>query len=250
MTERNDVAAETLVLLHGFGGTRHAWDRVIAHLNPQRYRPLALDLPGHGEAASHGGPITFETCVEAVLAASPERFTLCGYSMGGRIAMHIALAAPQRITRLVLVSSSPGIEDIAERAERRRTDRRLIEELERGAFEDFIECWRAQPLFADEPPDIGRLARADHRRNDPKRLAAAMRGLGTGEMVPLWHRLAHMQMPVAVVAGSRDAKFLALAQRMCEHLPEDSELIALVGGHALLLENPEGVAQCVVSRFE
>jgi pimeloyl-ACP methyl ester carboxylesterase len=88
--------SETLVLLHGFAGTRQTWDRVIAQLDPQRYRPLALDLPGHGESSSYERLITFEGCVEQVLAAAPRRFVLCGYSMGGRIALHAALAAPDR----------------------------------------------------------------------------------------------------------------------------------------------------------
>ncbi len=238
---------EALVLLHGFGGTHRAWDRVIAHLDTQRYRPTAIDLPGHGEGAMNGGPITFQACVEAVLAASPLRFVLCGYSMGGRIAMHVALAAPERVARLVLISSSPGIEEAVERLERRRADRALAEQLELAPFEEFIERWRAQPLFTGEPPDVGRQAREDQRRNDPTRLAAAMRGLGTGEMRPLWRSLHRMKMPVTLLVGSRDAKFRALAERMCELLP-DSELLVLAGGHALPLENPAGVAGSLESR--
>jgi pimeloyl-ACP methyl ester carboxylesterase len=91
---------ETVVLLHGFGGTRRTWDGVAARLERERYRPLALELPGHGQAADER-PITFAGCAERVLARAPERFTLCGYSMGGRVALHTALAAPGRISRLV-----------------------------------------------------------------------------------------------------------------------------------------------------
>lgn len=87
---------ESVVLLHGFSGTRRAWDGVVALLDPERYRPLALDLPGHGEAVDAGRPIGFADCEQAVLDAAPERFTLVGYSMGGRIAMHVALAARAR----------------------------------------------------------------------------------------------------------------------------------------------------------
>ena len=111
---------ESIVLLHGFGGTHHAWDGVVAHLDAQRYRPLALDLPGHGSAAAAPGEITFAGCVAGVLERSPERFILCGYSLGGRIALQIALAAPGRVKRLVLVSSTAGIEDAGEREQRRR----------------------------------------------------------------------------------------------------------------------------------
>jgi 2-succinyl-6-hydroxy-2,4-cyclohexadiene-1-carboxylate synthase len=235
---------ESLVLLHGFSGTRHAWDGVIARLDPQRYRPLALDLPGHGEASATDGPITFDSCVAAVLAAAPERFVLCGYSLGGRVALHVALAAPQRVSRLVLVSSSPGIEDEAERAERRLADHRLADELERIPFEQFVENWRTQPLFAEDPAEVGERAREDQRRNDPLALAKAMRGLGTGEMAPLWARLGELELPSTFVAGERDGKFRAIGERMSGLMP-NAGFAVIPGGHALTLESPDALALAI-----
>jgi 2-succinyl-6-hydroxy-2,4-cyclohexadiene-1-carboxylate synthase len=232
---------ENVVLLHGFSGTRRAWDRVIERLDPERYLPLALDLPGHGQQADTQPPITFAGCAASVLSQSPERFTLCGYSMGGRVALHVALAAPERITRLVLIGVTAGIEDAQERAERSRADHRLAEGLERIPFEDFIERWRTQPLFADDPPEVGALARADQRRNRPHALAAMLRAIGTGEMQPLWGRLGELAMPVTVLVGDRDAKFQALGRRMVE-LIADAELAVVPGGHGLPLENPAAVA--------
>ena len=147
---------EIVVLLHGFSGTDRAWDGVVARLDQERYLPRALDLPGHGDAVDSERPITFASCVEHVLTCSPERFVLGGCSLGGTgIALHIALAAPERVGRLVLVSTTAGIEDPAERAQRRLADNRLAEELESISLEDFIERWRTQPLFADEPREVG-----------------------------------------------------------------------------------------------
>jgi 2-succinyl-6-hydroxy-2,4-cyclohexadiene-1-carboxylate synthase len=240
------MVPESVVLLHGFSGTRRAWDGVIAALDRERYRPLALDLPGHGDAADGGRPITFAGCVAHVLACSPERFVLCGYSMGGRIALHVALAAPERVRRLVLVSSSAGIEDREQRAARREADGRLARELEETPFEDFIERWRTQPLFASDPPDVGALARADQRRNRPDALAAALRGIGTGEMESLWDRLGELAMPVTVLVGDRDAKFLALGRRMVGLLG-DAQLVVVPGGHGLPLENPRGVSGAIAA---
>ncbi len=233
---------ESVVLLHGFAGTRRAWDGVVARLDPERYRPLALDLPGHGEATDAEGPITFARCVESVLARAPERFVVCGYSLGGRVALHVALAAPERVSRLVLVSCSPGIEDQGERAARLAADRRLADDLERIPFEEFIERWRTQPLFASEPSEVGRLAREDMRRNDPHALAAVMRGIGTGEMQPLWPRLGELRMPVTVIVGERDQKFLALGRRVVE-LMSNGQLSVVSGGHGLPLENPGSLAR-------
>jgi 2-succinyl-6-hydroxy-2,4-cyclohexadiene-1-carboxylate synthase len=234
---------ETVVLLHGFGGTRHAWDGVAARLHPERYLPLALDLPGHGRMAAER-PITFAACVAHVLASAPARFALCGYSMGGRIALHVALAAPRRVARLVLVSSTAGIADALARARRRAADEALAAELEQGSFEDFIERWRSQPLFAGESEDAGRLARADHRRNRPADLAAALRGLGPGVMEPLWDSLAKLEVGVSVVVGARDGAYQELGRRMVARLPR-ARLLVLAGGHGLPLENPAGVAAVV-----
>lgn len=233
---------ENLVLLHGFGGTRRAWDAVVELLDGESYLPLALNTPGHGDAADVERPITFRRCVSHVLAASPERFALCGYSQGGRIALHVALAAPERVSRLVIVSASAGIEDPAERAERSRADRLLADELESIPFEDFIERWRTQPLFAADPPEVRALARADQRRNRPDALAAVLRGIGTGEMEPLWDRLGELQIPVSVIVGDRDAKYRAIGERMVALLP-NGELTAIAGGHGLPLENPSGLVQ-------
>ncbi len=251
---------EDIVLLHGFGGTRRTWDGVVALAETgiraggaclpasvgERYRLLALDLPGHGAAADAPRPLSFAGCVAHVLAASPARFKLCGYSLGGRVALHVALAAPERVARLVLVGVNPGIEDESERARRRESDQTLAADLERIPFEEFIERWRSQPLFADDPPEVGALARADQRRNQPDALAAVLRGLGTGEMQPLWSRLPELEMPVTVVVGARDAKFLALGRRMVELLPA-GELRVVLGGHGLPLENPAGVAGALLA---
>lgn len=216
----------------------------MAYLDRERYRPLALDLPGHGQASAQPSPITFELCVEALLEVAPERFALCGYSLGGRVALRVALAAPERISSLVLVSCSPGIEDGDERAQRRRADRQLADDLERIPFEDFIEQWRTQPLFADDPPEVASLARADQRRNDPHALAKVVRGIGTGEMQPLWDRLRELSMPVTFVAGRRDTKFRAIGERMVALTP-DAELLVIPGGHALALESPGELARAL-----
>ncbi len=236
--------SESLVLLHGFGGTHRAWDGVVELLDRERYRPLALDLPGHGAQADSPRPISFAGCVEHVLDASPERFALCGYSLGGRVALHVALAAPERVARLVLIGVNPGIEDEDERAARRLADRALADDLERRPYEEFIERWRTQPLFAADPEEVGALARADQRRNRPDALAAVMRGLGAGEMRPLWERLPELAMPVTVLVGERDGKFLALGRRIVELLPA-GELVVVPGGHGLPLENPAAVARAL-----
>jgi 2-succinyl-6-hydroxy-2,4-cyclohexadiene-1-carboxylate synthase len=234
---------ETVVLLHGFGGTRRTWDGVAARLERERYRPLAIELPGHGHAAGER-PITFAACAKRVLAGAPDRFTLCGYSMGGRVALHTALAAPGRISRLVLISCSAGIEEEAARGERRRAEETLAEQLEDGRFEEFLERWSAQPLFAHDPPRVQDLAQEDQRRNRPEALAAVLRGIGAGRMQPLWRELAQLGMPAVVLVGERDHPYHAIARRMAAALGR-GRLVRVRGGHRLALENPAAVARAL-----
>jgi 2-succinyl-6-hydroxy-2,4-cyclohexadiene-1-carboxylate synthase len=235
---------EDVVLLHGFSQTHRAFDGVIAALPAERYRPLAPDLPGHG---AQGGrrPISFASCIRDLAAAAPPRFVLCGYSQGGRIALHLALAHPDRVSRLVLVSTTAGIEDAAERDARRAADEALAGRIEREPLEEFVTRWRDQPLFAGEPPAVRAAASADQLRNSPSGLAAALRGLGTGAMVPVWGRLGEFSGPVTVLAGERDKKFVGLGRQLAAGLPAGRLELVAGAGHGLLLEAPERVARAL-----
>jgi 2-succinyl-6-hydroxy-2,4-cyclohexadiene-1-carboxylate synthase len=239
--------AETVVLLHGFAGTRHGWDLVADRLRPERYRPLALDLRGHGDARDER-PITFDAIAADVASAAPERFVLCGYSLGGRVALHVALAHPERVSRLVLVASTAGIEDPAMRADRRAADERLAADTERGTIEDFAERWSRQPLFAGTPPGAAAFWRADLLRNDPAALAAVLRGIGAGVMEPLWDRLAELDgMPVTILAGERDGRYAAIGRRLADTLPGGRLLLVPGAGHGLPREAPQAVAAAIAS---
>jgi 2-succinyl-6-hydroxy-2,4-cyclohexadiene-1-carboxylate synthase len=238
---------ETVVLLHGFAGTGRLWDPVVARLDGERYRPLAPDLRGHGTASARR-PVSFDAIAQDVLGLVAHPFTLCGYSMGGRIALHTALVAPERIDRLVLVATTAGIEDPAERTERRAADDALAGATEQGSIEAFADRWTAQPLFAGTPPQAAAAWRADILDNEPAALAAALRGVGTGSMEPLWERLGELAMPARVLAGSRDAKFLALGERLAAELPRGELEIVQGAGHGIPREDPAAVAAALGAR--
>ena len=235
---------ETLLLLHGFTQTGRSWDGVIASLPPESYRATAPDLRGHGQAAARR-PVTFEACLADLLAIAPRRFDLAGYSMGGRLALALALAAPERVSGLTLVSTSAGLTDAGERARRRERDEALAEKLERDGLEPFVRDWSAQPLFAGQPAAVRRLADADRLRNDAAGLAASLRGMGVGSMEPLWPRLGELRMPVIVVAGARDGRYVEIGQRLVAAMAQARLTIVPDAGHALTLEAPAAVAAAI-----
>lgn len=237
---------EPLVLLHGFGGTHRAWDQVIEQLPPERYRPLVLpDLPGHGARGSTR-PISFDACVAAVLSDAPhEPFTLCGYSLGGRIAQLVALTAPERVARLILVSTSAGIEDQAERASRCAEDDALAAEIAQLRPIAFADRWQSLELFSGTTTAARALWREDLVRSDPADLGVALSGLSNGRMPDLWPRLPELTMPVTIIVGERDAKFVRLARRYRDVLPQAAVTMIAGAGHGLPREAPEALAAAI-----
>ena len=231
--------AQTLPLFDGFTQTRHSWRPVMTALGGRR-RAIAPDMPGHGLAAAR--PASFAACTGYVRALGGDRFALAGYSMGGRVALHAALALGSRLDRLVLIGASPGIADAAERAARRTADDALADRIEAIGVEAFAREWASLPLWEGQPERVAAAANADRLRNTPAGLAAALRGLGTGVMDPLWDALPSLEVPVTLAVGERDEKFRAIAERMAAVLPRAEIAVVEGAGHAAQLEQPAAVA--------
>jgi 2-succinyl-6-hydroxy-2,4-cyclohexadiene-1-carboxylate synthase len=234
-----------LVLLHGFTQTRQSWRRTVAALDG-RYRAVVPDLPGHGQM-SERRPAPLAATLAYLRALVDEPHLLAGYSMGGRIALHAALARPERVRRLVLLGASPGLADPAEREERRRADDALADRIEAIGVEAFAEEWGRLPLWEGQPDRVRAAANADRLRNTPAGLADALRGLGTGALEPLWDRLGELPMPVVLIAGERDAKFRAIAEQMAERIPDARVEVVPGAGHAAHLERPDLVAAAITT---
>jgi len=239
--------APTVVFLHGFTHTGRSWHPVIAALG-ERYTSVADDIRGHGDA-SERVPVSLKAVIEDVdAAAGPERYTLVGYSMGGRIALHVALAAGDRVERLVLIGASPGIADEGERSARRRADEELAGEIERSSIDEFARQWARTPVLAGLPTAVLDAAQADRLRSTPAGLARALRGLGTGALPSLWERLGELSIPVTLVVGERDSKFQTIAVEMARRMPQAEVVVAPGAGHAVHLEAPEAIARALPLR--
>jgi 2-succinyl-6-hydroxy-2,4-cyclohexadiene-1-carboxylate synthase len=237
--------APTLVLLHGFTHTGASWGPVIRALG-ERYSAIAPDIRGHG-SASLREPVDVDGVVDDVLRmVREEHFTLVGYSMGGRVAIHVALALGGRVQRLILIGASPGIADPLEREVRLEADERLAEWISRAhSIEEVARRWAATGVLAGQSPQVAAAAHADRLRNTPEGLARALRELGTGALPSTWERLDELAMPVVLVAGERDEKFTATAERMAEKIRSARVVIAQGAGHAVHLEAPELMANVI-----
>jgi 2-succinyl-6-hydroxy-2,4-cyclohexadiene-1-carboxylate synthase len=235
-----------LILLHGFTQTAHSWRRPADALRARGHEVVALDLPGHGRGIgpSHLVEGDLWDGAESV-AGSGGRGTWVGYSMGARLALHVALARPEVVERLVLLGGTAGIDDPAERTDRRAHDQALASRIETIGVDAFLDTWLAQPLFAGRPSDEAELA--GRRTNTAAGLASSLRHWGTGTMdPPLWDRLGELTMPTLILAGAADPKFTALGRRMADTIGATATVAAVpAAGHAAHLERPDAFAELV-----
>jgi 2-succinyl-6-hydroxy-2,4-cyclohexadiene-1-carboxylate synthase len=246
------VSPAPLLLLHGFTGSAASWDELCRALG-SRLQTLAADLVGHAPPPAPADPARYsmEACVEELRALLEGPTCVLGYSMGARVALHLALAVPEGIAGLVLESASPGIEDPNERAARVAADEELATFIEQRGLEAFVERWERTPLLALGPhvPEAARTRQREQRlARDPRGLASSLRGMGAGRQAPVWHRLPELRLPVLLIVGERDTKYQAIAQRMLELLPRARLEVVPDAGHTVHLEQPARFA-AVVTEF-
>lgn len=233
--------SEPVVLLHGFTQTAECWGPFADDLG-RRFPIVAVDLPGHGGSLD----VRADLVDTAHLVASDlQPSTLIGYSLGGRVALHLALQRPDLVQRLVLIGATGGIDDSDERNQRRAADEKLADHLEDIGVDAFLDEWLAQPLFATLSPEQSR--REIRRTNSAKGLASSLRQCGTGTQEPLWGRLHQLSMPVLVIAGTLDKKFTELGHRFVEAIGVNASFIAIDdAGHSAQLEKPEETATAII----
>lgn len=242
-----------LLLLHGFTGDLHTWDPFVPRW-AERFRVVAVDLPGHGRTDAPANPVRYAMarCVDDLLALLNEMgavdVRVLGYSMGGRVALHLALAAPERIAALVLESASPGIADAAERKARRQADEALADAIERDGVPAFVERWERLPLFESQrrlPEEVRAAVRAQRLRQRAVGLANSLRGMGAGVQEPLHGRLREIGAPTLLLAGELDEKYVGVVREMAAAMPRARAVIVPDAGHAVHLEQPQRFLQTV-----
>lgn len=240
-------AGRWLVALHGFLGRGADWTPLAPGL--PGFRILAPDLPGHGAAQDLPDSVfSMQGAAGAVLetmdARGIERAALLGYSMGGRLALYLALHAGERFSHLVLESASPGLRTDAERAERRRLDAGRAEEIRRD-LPGFLARWYALPLFATTPPATRAALVHERTANDPAGLARSLHHMGTGAQPDLWQALPALAVPTLALVGARDEKFVRLAHKMAASTACLRVHAVPHAGHTVHLDAPEAFARAV-----
>jgi len=236
-----------LVVLHGFTQTGRLFGRFGERISAS-HTLVAVDLPGHGgsDAVRADLPTTaglVADCVQATVGAGP--CDLLGYSLGARVALHVATGTDLAVSRIVFIGVTGGIEDAAERERRRRADDAVADELEAsGDVDRFLDTWLRGPMF-DRLASTDAADREERRRNSASGLASSLRLCGTGTQEPLWDRLPALACPILAMAGADDTRFAAHALRVARLAPGAVASLVPGGGHAVHLSQPEQALRIV-----
>ena len=232
--------APPIALLHGFTQTAGCWGPFADKLSAT-HSVVAIDLPGHGGSGEVRADLEQTT---ALVASSIERSIVIGYSLGGRIALHLALGHPQLVERLVVIGATGGLDSEEERAERRVADESLADHLEDIGVDVFLDEWLSQPMFASLTAEQS--FRELRATNSAAGLASSLRLCGTGTQESLWSRLGELTMPVLVIAGANDEKFTHLGHRLVESIGTNASIQLIDNaGHSAQLENPTATASVI-----
>jgi 2-succinyl-6-hydroxy-2,4-cyclohexadiene-1-carboxylate synthase len=195
--------------------------------------PLCLDAPGHG--ANANGERSLPQCADDIASAMQPGIVI-GYSMGARMALHVALQHPKMVSQLVLISGTPGLATQAERTARQQSDDDLADHIEAIGTAAFIDEWLALALFSGLSDENNQ--RSDRVRNSVKGLADSLRYAGTGTQESQWEHLHRLSMPVHLIVGELDTKFTAIASEMKTLLTSCELTIVPNVGHTVHLEDP------------
>jgi len=235
-----------LLLLHGFAGSAESWDDVARKLT-SRYRVIRVDLLGHGGSSAPQDPRRYALPLMAADLAglldhlAVPKACVVGYSLGGRVALHLALSAPEKVAALVLESASCGIADPKERAARRAQDEALAGKILREGIEAFVAYWEELPLFASQkrlPRAVQEAQRRIRLSQRASGLVGSLKGAGAGTQEWLLPQLPKLSMPLLLIVGSLDTKYCQLAQEMKTALRSSRLCVVEGAGHNVHLEKP------------
>lgn len=245
----------SVTVLHGFTQSARSWKEIVSRM-PGGYRWIVPDLRGHGETRVRpGAPHTMDACTGDLVMLwdhlAIERTHLVGYSMGGRLALHIAAKRPERLLSLLTIGAHAGLEESA-RESRRQDDDALAERIETDGLEQFVTYWSKLPLFAGlerrGPAFLAQLA-SERMRNHGAGLAASLRGMGAGTMEPVWDQLGNLKVPATFVAGQLDHRYVQQARQLQATVPGSRIEVVPRAGHAVHQERPDAFARVLAAHL-
>lgn len=235
-----------VVLVHGWGMHSGVWEDVAGDLLND-YRVTVLDLPGHGFSRPTKSGYTLAELAQAVAAATPTPATWIGWSLGGLVAQQVALAMPERVTRLALVNSTPCFVQRPDwpHAIAPVVLRRFAEELSQD-YRMVLKRFIALEVYGSEhaSAQLHRFKTILSRRGEPE-VTALQDGLAMLESNDLRAALQNLACPLLMLMGQRDQLVpVAAGEAIQNRLPNTRLHVFPRAGHAPFFSHlPEFMAE-------
>ncbi len=236
-----------IFFLHGFSGSAKDWNKIIPLVN-NNFIPVSIDIIGHGksdcpdELKYYKTDSLIEQIKKITGCFTEEKFTLCGYSMGGRLALSFAAKHPNMLKGLILESSTYGIKNEHEKEMRKKQDKVLAEFIQTHSIDEFVDSWLKKEIFYSLkklPEEEYNLIKNQKRRNNKIGLVNSLLGFGTGSMPCLFNELKNLSLPTLLITGEFDQKFTDINMEMVKEMPDANHSIINSAGHNTHIEKPK-----------
>jgi 3-oxoadipate enol-lactonase len=238
--------APVVVLSNSLGTTQDLWSRQLPEF-AERFRVLAYDHPGHGGSELPEQPCTVDAIADSLLGLLDDlgldRVSVCGVSLGGMVAMALAVAAPERVERLVLACTSAYLGPTQPWDERARVVR--ADGMEAIA-DTVVGRWFTHELEHEDPETVARF-RAMLAATSPEGYARCCEALGTWDARG---RISAIKAPVLVVAGAEDpATPVEHAERIASGIPGARLHVLERAAHLANVERAEAFTRAVLEHL-
>jgi 3-oxoadipate enol-lactonase len=236
-----------LVLIHGAGDNLNMWYHQLPAFS-QKYRVISYDFRGAGGTEVPEGDYTIavmaEDAYQLMQALGVGRGYLLGFSMGGRIALEVAINHPEMVKALVLANSALGLTPPS--PESREWRRRMVASLEHGEAPSVMDMLTVSSFSPDyksrHPAEFDRYLKVK-LHNHPEGFARLMRSMGLLAAPPYLSRL---KCPVLIIAGEKDILMGTAQGRLAHEAIAGSKLVAMPSGHATPVEAPQAFNSAVL----
>jgi 2-succinyl-6-hydroxy-2,4-cyclohexadiene-1-carboxylate synthase len=234
-----------LLLIHGFTGTNKSFD-VVSKYMQQYFKVVRIDLVGHGKSMTYNeADYSFENSINSIISIIDKlnlrKVNVLGYSLGGRIAMHLASGFQKKINKLILCSASYGLDNLEEKKKRINSDQKLINLLEKKGIKDFVNHWESIPLW-DFEKKLPLEKRIKHKiirlENNPLGLSMNLKHQGQGNQNNLLPELQKINNKTLILYGENDEKYENLSKKISNSIRKSKTMMVPESGHNIILENP------------
>lgn len=249
--------APTIVMVHGFTGSKENWYPLALHLKG-RYRLLIPDLPGWGDSqrsedADYGYLAQADRLADFIQALSPDQqVVLLGHSMGGGIATLTAARYPDRVARLGLLDAA-GVRFADNRFGQQVLDgRNPFAVTDAASLQRYVDTVFHDPAAKPWLPWPASAAYIGKRRGDAAFEQRVLDGIGRGEFAFAPGSVAsHIRQPTLLLWCREDAVIDHSAMGLyAERIPQAMQVLLEGCGHMSLVEQPDAVAAAVTSLIE